>query len=130
MFFRMDRSGSGHAPPLQGAAVIGVEARSPPPLTDYSYHLVRFHEAIIRLHTLPTLGMADYRIQAGKGGGASKHQSHSYEEKSALALPLICDERWTDGGRGDAGRLQPGGEEQGGEEGGGGEQPGGSFGGT
>lgn len=39
----------------------GMEARSPPPLTDYSYHLVRFHEAIICLHTPPTLGMADYR---------------------------------------------------------------------
>lgn len=41
--------------------VIGMEARSPPPLTDYSYHLVRFHEAIICLHTPPTLEMANYR---------------------------------------------------------------------
>ena len=80
----MDRSGSGHAPPLRGAAVIGVEARSPPPLTDYSYHLVRFHEAITRLHTLPTLGMADYRIQAvGEEGG---HQSikATFMKKSPL----------------------------------------------
>lgn len=57
----MDRYGFGHAPLLRDTSVIGKEARSPPPLTDYSYHLVRFHEAIICLHTPPTLGMADYR---------------------------------------------------------------------
>lgn len=51
----------GHAPLLRDTSVIGTEARSPPPLTDYSYHLVRFHEAIMCLHTSPTLGMADYR---------------------------------------------------------------------
>lgn len=44
-----------------GAWLIGMEAGSPLPPTDYSYHLVRFHEAIICLHTPPTLGMADYR---------------------------------------------------------------------
>lgn len=44
-----------------GHLVIGMEAGLPPPLTDYSYHLVKFHEAIICLHTPPTLGMADYR---------------------------------------------------------------------
>lgn len=60
-FFRMDRYGFGHAPLLRDTLVIGMEAGSPPPLTDYSYHLVRFHEAIICLHTPPTLGMADYR---------------------------------------------------------------------
>lgn len=41
--------------------LIGMEAGSPPPLTDYSYRLVRFHEAIICLHTPPALGMAHYR---------------------------------------------------------------------
>lgn len=61
VFFRMDRYGFGHAPLLQDTSVIGMEVGSPPPLTDYSYHLVRFHEAIICLHTPPTLGMADYR---------------------------------------------------------------------
>lgn len=61
VFFRMDRYGFGHAPLLRDTSVIGMEAGSPPPLTDYSYHLVRFHEAIICLHTPPTLGMADYR---------------------------------------------------------------------
>lgn len=57
----MDRYGFGHAPLLRDTSVIGMEARSPPPLTDYSYHLVRFHKAIICLHTPPTLGMADFR---------------------------------------------------------------------
>lgn len=57
----MDRYGFGHAPLLRDTSVIGMEARSPPPLTDYSYHLVRFHEAIICLHTPPTLEMANYR---------------------------------------------------------------------
>lgn len=41
--------------------LIGMEAGSPPPLTDYSYRLVRFHEAIICLHTPAVLGMARYR---------------------------------------------------------------------
>lgn len=61
VFFRMDRYGFGHALLLRETSVIGMEAGSPPPPTDYSYHLVRFHEAIICLHTPATSGMADYR---------------------------------------------------------------------
>lgn len=63
----MDRYGLSYAPLLQDTSVIGTQAW--PSLTDYSYHLVWFHEAIIRLHTPP----------------ASRTTSHTVR---SLALPL------------------------------------------
>lgn len=56
----MDRYGLSYAPLLQDTSVIGTKAR--PSHTDYSYHLVWFHEAIIRLHTPPASGTTSHTV--------------------------------------------------------------------
>lgn len=58
---RMDRYGLGYALLLQDTSVIGTQAW--PSLTDYSYHLVWFHEAIIRLHTPPTSRTTSHTVR-------------------------------------------------------------------
>lgn len=61
--------------------MIGSEVGSAPSLTDYSYHLVMFHEAIIYFHTLSTLRMAEQDSQVPYRGSDVRLQNGCHSGK-------------------------------------------------